>query len=162
VTFFQWILVFAGVVFFLWLKMRKSSSGGGMLKERQISLNGTRIITPLTKATPLSCLLDDDRIFGESFKDKVLPELPHEEGCHCVKENYIARSREWFTEQQNSQSWDSDLGPLNRQEARYYKYALIAEKIGDDPKADSYKEGMMTIDLKDEFKQKVSDWIKTL
>lgn len=155
-TFFQWGLVFIGVVLFLWLKLRKESRRG-ILTERQVSVTGTRVITPLRKTTPLECLVTDDIIFGEGFKDKELPELPHSDECECSTENYVARSREWFSNHQQEQVWESDLGTLPRNQARYYKYKLLAMQENDENQKKTFNEALDSIQVDEGFRNKVEN-----
>lgn len=121
-------LLFAGAVGFLVLKNRKKNSGKGLppkppvFRERAIQL-----IAPMTKTTPLACLLDDQKKFGSFFQDKTPPSLPHEPGCSCQTQEFTADSDQLFRgKAEQERGGFSDLGPLNPTERRYYKYRLVA------------------------------------
>lgn len=113
--------------------------------------------TIITKLTPLVCLLDDGRSFGADFKDKTAPELPHAEGCQCELVPTILRSHEWFNSKKKSEeTFQTDLGSLNRIEYRFYKYVLIANHA-DSSEAirEDYLELAKGIEVPDAFREKV-------
>ena len=115
------ILLLAVVVLRILSKRKKR--GPSIVQAKQIPIRGQKISSPVTKDSPLACLLDDEKIFGADFKDKDLPELPHSDKFSCQLANVNWRSHEWFNESRAEKKMTgTDLGELNRNEYRYYKY----------------------------------------
>ncbi len=54
-------------IFILSFWARKKRQGPIIVRGKQISIRGQRISAVLSRDTPLSCLLDDDKAFGEDF-----------------------------------------------------------------------------------------------
>ncbi|MBU2515040.1 hypothetical protein KJ966_27285 [bacterium] len=137
---------------------RRKRKGPVIVYGKQISFTGQKLVTPISVETPLVCLLDEGKIYGEDFKEKTPPDLPHNEHCQCRLEISINRSRDWFSEKKKvmEDCINSDLGELSRTEYRYYKYALLAHhKEADEQTRKEYKELQENISISDEFKERV-------
>lgn len=94
---------------------------------KQLAIKGDQLITPINRATPLACLLDDSKIFGPDYHDKTPPSLPHEEGCQCeLTPNYRRSDDIFHRSAADEKQHQSDLGLLTSKELRFYKYQLIA------------------------------------
>lgn len=149
--------IIVGAILFLFLRIRKKTRRTPMLQERQISVKGYKVVTALSSSTPLPCLLADGLNFGEDFKNKEEPELPHVEGCKCESVMIILRSREVFSgKDEDITARESDLGKLEGADARYYKYSLILHHQDLSPKDQAtYTEVLQQIQVDETFKQKI-------
>ena len=160
------LLIFTGIILFLWIRYRKNfKRQQPVLREKQILIRGTQLITPLHVKTPLVCLLEEGRKFGEDFKDKEPPSLPHTEGCQCSLVNYETRSREWFDRNgKDEREFESDLGGLTEKEKRYYRFALILNKSDqlENEEKEKYAECLDRINISSQFKKRVEEHLLTL
>lgn len=115
---------------FVTYRARKKRSGPTVIQGKRIAIRGQKISTPLERSTPLPCLLDDGKRYGDDFKDKTPPELPHAEGCRCELTEVVLHSHDLFNEKASKkkpkESFTTDLGELDRDTYRYYKYLLIS------------------------------------
>ena len=122
----NFLLLFGIAVLVIILRSRSKKKGSQILPGKHIAIIGQKLVAPLGLDTPYVCLLDDGRKFGDGFQEKQVPELPHNELCQCQSNSVVQRSYDIFSK--NSQSEPlrpSDLGNLERVEARFYKYQLI-------------------------------------
>ena len=130
-----------------------------MLPGKQISIRGSRLETFLSKQLPLACLLADGRFYGDDYQDKQVPNLPHQVGCRCELKEIIRRSREMGTEAsaENSKQM-SDLGPLNKSDARYYRFVLIA-RHSDSAEAlqSEYRDMANSVNVSDSLRKRVEE-----
>ena len=125
---FSWefLLFFLAAFFAIHLRLRKKRVRT-TVPHRTIAIRGKRLSTPISIHTPLPCLLDDGRHFGEDYQEKREPELPHTKACRCNLWEFYDNSGDWFLEKRSAEpSAVSDLGELSAQKWRYYKYQLIA------------------------------------
>ena len=84
------------------------------------------IQTFLDKNTPLECLLDDGQKFGDRFKMKAPPDLPHTEGCLCeIFQSYYTSSDVFQGENSERVNHPSALGALGSMDANILKKLLI-------------------------------------
>lgn len=157
---FIWIAVVIIAIIFILKRMKKNAPRYKMLSERQIGIRGTRVLTFLEKDTPITCLLDHYKVYGEDFKDKNLPALPHCENCKCEYFEYYTRSREWFDGKSKKEQFNTDLGKLDITKARYYKFALLL-KSGKLSKEEQKNiiELLSGIQIDNDFKEKVETHI---
>ena len=133
-----WISLLLITTIVIILKISKKRKNYNLLYERQISIKGMKTLTYLGKETPLTCLRDHGKISGESFKDKDSLQLPHNENCYCKNEVYYARSREVFeSDKIVNETFETDLGIMDYDEARYYQYLLISKRSEDDEEKQS-------------------------
>ncbi len=143
---------------------RKRRKGPVIIYGKQISFSGQKLVTLISVETPLACLLDEGKVFGEDFKDKTPPDLPHNEHCQCRMEVSVNRSRDWFSEKKKAveESVNSDLGELSRNEYRYYKYALLAQhKEADEQTRAEYAELADHVSISEGFKERVNLYLNT-
>ncbi|MDH5561072.1 MAG: hypothetical protein OEY59_09505 [Deltaproteobacteria bacterium] len=153
-----WWMLFIAVII-LWLKQRKNRPET-VLREKQISIKGQKILTPISKDSPLECLLSEGKIYGPDYKDKHPPQLPHTEGCHCRLIDLLTRTDDIFyiKKRETSPLQNTDIGELDKKQARYYKYRLIIDKSGENPELKiSYLELSDAIKIEKEFKLRVDD-----
>lgn len=123
----EFLALFFIAVIVITLRARKKK-GTGPLPGKQISIRGSRLETFLTKELPLVCLLADGRFYGDDYQEKQVPTLPHQEGCRCEIKEIIRRSREMAEGGSKDDGIQmSDLGPLNKSDARFYRFALIGQ-----------------------------------
>jgi hypothetical protein len=122
----NFLIIFGIAVIVIILRSRSKKKGNQTLPEKHIAIIGRQLIAPLGLDTPFACLSDDERKFGDGFQDKQEPELPHHEQCQCEFHNVVQRDYDLFSNKPLSEPRrPSDLGPLARAEARFYKYMLI-------------------------------------
>ena len=80
----------------------------------------------LDATTPLVCLEADGQKFGQQFKEKSPPELPHINGCRCqIVQIYYTSSDVFQGENQENLSKPSSLGNINAGDARILKQLLL-------------------------------------
>ncbi len=122
----KFLAILAAAVLILTLRARQKRKGPTIVRGKQISISGQKLATPINKNTPLVCLLDEGKSFGEDFKEKTPPGLPHNENCRCELVPTLHRSHDWFNQKNKPvETFQTDLGELTRNEYRYYKYSLI-------------------------------------
>lgn len=122
----KFLAVLAAAVLILTLRARQKRKGPTIVRGKQISISGQKLTTPINRDTPLICLLDEGKSYGEDFKEKAPPELPHNENCKCELLPTLHRSHDWFNEKKKPvETFETDLGELTRNEYRYYKFSLI-------------------------------------
>lgn len=149
-------------VAFVTYRARKKRSGPTIIHGKQITIRGQQIRTPLERSTPLACLLDDGKRYGDDFKDKHPPELPHAEGCQCGLTEMVQHSHDLFNEKKNrktpQETFSTNLGELNRDEYRLYKYILISNhKDADENIRKDFAELAEQITVPEEVKEKFLD-----
>ena len=90
------------------------------------TLEAFEVQTFLDSETPLVCLKEDGQKFGQQFKEKTPPELPHTVGCRCqVVQIYYTSSDVFQGENQENLTKPSSLGNLKAGDARILKQLLI-------------------------------------
>ncbi len=159
----KFLLILAVAVAFLTLRARRKRKGPTIVRGKQISIRGQKLITPITKTTPLPCLIDEGRTFGEDFKEKTPLNLPHCEECTCELVPIFRRSHDWFNQKGESvEMFKTELGELNRNEFRYCKYSLIINHSdANDNLRIEYRELLEKITVSDAFKQQVQTYLSS-
>lgn len=134
------------------------------MRAKQIPIRGQKLTTPIAPDTPLDCLLDEGKIFGEDFKDKSLPELPHGENCQCELTGVIRQSHDWFNNPpEKDEKITTDLGRLERNEYRYYKYMLIAHhQDSEDADRQTYVDLAENVSVAEDFKERVANKLSVI
>lgn len=90
------------------------------------TIQASELQTVLDWHTPLQCLQEDGLKFGNKFKKKVPPKLPHTEGCCCQIIEIYYTSAEVFQGGLNEQKkHPSALGQLNGKDAHHLKQMLL-------------------------------------
>ena len=90
------------------------------------TIEAFEVQTFLEAQTPLVCLKEDGQKFGQQFKQKVPPELPHTTGCQCkLVKIYYTSSDVFQDENQETYLKSSSLGDLKAEDARILKQFLI-------------------------------------
>ncbi len=152
----KFLIIFIVTFFLVILKVRRKKPIR-VSEGRHITVIGKRLTTYLSKETPLTCLLEDDKKFGDDFLYKEIPLLPHNEECKCTLEPIIHQGEDLFKKKGKQEPvYPSDIGDLKRTDARYYKYTLICNH----PEAteelkQKYEELAELISVDAEIKEKV-------
>lgn len=154
----QFLLFFLAAFSILFFKLRKKKVHTSVPR-KTISIQGKRLRTPISVETPLPCLLEDDLSFGEDYRNKREPALPHAKGCRCVLSEFRRSSGDCFAKSSPAESGrDADPGSLSHDERRYFKYRLIANHRDASAKQrEEYGELSERIAVDSEFKKRVSD-----
>ena len=107
-------------------------------------------------------MLDDGKKYGADYKEKSPPPLPHGENCQCRLEDMIFQSREWFQAKNTDiANFQTDLGELEKNKFRYYKYQLITDhNEADEAIKLEYRELANYISINPEFKRHIADHLK--
>ncbi len=122
----NFLIIFAIAVLVIILRSRSKKKGNQRSPGKHIAIVGRQLLAPLNRDTPYVCLLNDGGKFGEGFQEKQEPELPHNELCQCEFHNVVQRDYDIFTKNPKSEPLrSSDLGQLEKVEARFYRYMLI-------------------------------------
>ncbi len=124
---FWFFIVIAAYILYRRMKAKNNTV---VIKNKPILVKGEQLITPYTLETPLACLLDDGKIFGDDFYYKEKPNLPHTQKCQCSFCVYINNTEDLFNntngvKTKNKEQREQDIPELNEVQARYYKYSLI-------------------------------------
>ena len=155
---FSWrfLFFFLVVVLILSLTLRKKRVRTAILR-KTISIRGKKLQTPVSIDTPLSCLLDDNCSFGEDYRNKKEPDLPHTEKCQCTFLKFHRNSGDCFLKDHPIEPRKaSDLGLLLPHEQRYYKYLLIANhKDASTSQREEFSELSERIEVNENFKKRV-------
>jgi len=121
----KFLIIFVIIIFLVILKARRKKPTN-ISEGRHITVIGKCLTTYLSKETPLICLLEEDKKFGEDFLYKEIPSLPHNETCKCLLKPIIHQGEDLFKKKEKQEPvYSSDIGDLKRTDARYYKYILI-------------------------------------
>ena len=78
--------------------------------------------------TPVSCLESDGTRYGQQFKKKTPPDLPHEQGCRCETTKLFYTSEEVFQGSTPVTKHKSALGDLGSKDALLLKNILLEIK----------------------------------
>ncbi len=153
----NFLIIFGIAVLLIILRSRSKKKGSQPSPGKHIAIVGRKLLAPLGRDTPYVCLLDDGRKFGEGFQEKQEPELPHNEQCQCEFHSVVQRDYDIFTKNPKSEPQrSSDLGQLEKVEARFYKYMLIInhrDATADDQESYTELAGRVTVDS--DFKEAV-------
>ncbi len=158
----NFLLLFLVAILVITLRARSKKKGTAVLPGKQIAIIGRKLETPLGVDIPYLCLMEDGRKFGDGFRDKQEPELPHSDACQCQFSSFVQRNYDIFTKNPPlDPPRISDLGELARSEARYYKYTLIANHPdATDEDRKSYIDLAEQVEVDAEFCQKVKQHLK--
>ena len=122
------LLVIVGVGLIFWLnRIRKKDvfKRHHRIERSETSVSGFEIQTPLSAETPLECLRHDGLRFGESFRLKTAPPLPHNEHCQCKIVNLSYTSTEVFEGALRHHSIrETTMGTLDHKEASLLREML--------------------------------------
>lgn len=153
--------ILALAVIILTLRAKRKKQGPSIVHGKQIPIRGQKISTFLSRDTPLKCLLDDDKSFGDDFKDKTPPTLPHETGCQCEMKPVIHRSHDWFNSKvKQTEKFVTDLGELDRNEFRFFKFKLIVEhKEVNEELKEQYQDLLENISVSEDFKSRIAKYV---
>ncbi|MBT4288135.1 MAG: hypothetical protein HOD92_12435 [Deltaproteobacteria bacterium] len=120
------IIFILSVLIIIW-KLR-SKKGHSSIPRKFVSIRGQQLVTEINQNTPLLCLLEEGKKFGEDFQEKENPELPHGDDCECELKEVNHSSADWFLDKNKQQKTEyTDLGILTNAEKRYYKFILISQ-----------------------------------
>lgn len=126
----EFLIIFILSVLIITWKLR-SKKVNSSIPRKAISIRGRQLVTEINKNTPLLCLLEEGKKFGEDFQEKGSSQLPHCDDCECELIDVNQNSVDWFLDKNKQQKTESsDLGILTQAEKRYYKYILISNHPG--------------------------------
>ena len=142
---------------------RKRRRGPTVVYGKQIPIIGKKITAFISIDTPLACLLDDGKYFGQDYKDEEAPDLPHADNCKCEISDIYQRSQEVFGGHKKTREVRAtDLGELEMKQFRYYKYMLIVRhQEADESCKKEYQELVDNISIDKKFKDRVSGHFAT-
>ncbi|MBF0287977.1 MAG: hypothetical protein HQM14_09175 [SAR324 cluster bacterium] len=122
------LLVVVAIALIYWISniRKKNVFKRHRLPERTLTaINGFEVQTFLSVETPLECLQYDGLRFGESFRLKMPPPLPHQDNCQCKVVDLSYTSTEVFDGALRENSFrDTAIGVLNYKEASILKEML--------------------------------------
>ena len=81
-------VVAVALIYWVWTKKNQILPKKNDETEPYITtIEATELKTYLDWDTPVSCIESDGTRYGHQFKQKIVPDLPHEEGCRCETTN---------------------------------------------------------------------------
>ena len=92
------------------------------------TIEAIELKTYLDWDTPVSCLESDGKRFGRQFKQKVPPDLPHEQDCRCETTKLFYSSEDVFQGTSPVTKHKSALGDLCSKDALLLKNILLEIK----------------------------------
>lgn len=151
-----WLILLA-VCLFMLLRQRAKRGDLSQPRQKQLTIRGQKIKTVIDRQSELGCLLQEGMKFGEDFMDKEPPELPHGPLCRCEVVDLIIGAHDLFTgHDQEMNPSTSDLGRLDADHLRYYKFALIARHPdADEELKEEFRELMTRSRVEPQFKERV-------
>ncbi|MBF0280207.1 MAG: hypothetical protein HQM13_20575 [SAR324 cluster bacterium] len=158
------LLVVVGIGLIFWLnRIRKR----GVFKrykgvERSVTgIHGFEIQTMLSSATPLECLRHDGLRFGESFRLKVSPPLPHNQQCQCQVVSLSYTSTEVFDGAlRNNSERATAIGSLSYKEAHLLKEMLKTLHSDLPPDFEEYCQQFELDDLPPDLREKMTGLVR--
>ena len=97
--------------------------------------------------TPVSCLEVDGKRYGQQFKQKQPPDLPHEQGCRCETIKLFYTSEDVFKGNSPVTKHKSALGDLCSKDALLLKNILL--EIKKESEHESFNDLINKFDLND-------------
>ena len=92
------------------------------------TIEAIELKTYLDWDTPVSCLESDGTRYGRQFKQKMPPDLPHEQGCRCETTKLFYTSEDVFQGTSPATKHKSALGDLCSKDALLLKNILLEIK----------------------------------
>ena len=92
------------------------------------TIEAIELKTYLDWDTPVSCLESDGTRYGPQFKQKIPPDLPHEQGCRCETTKLFYTSEDVFQGTSPVTKHKSALGDLCSKDALLLKNILLEIK----------------------------------
>ena len=92
------------------------------------TIEAIELKTYLDWDTPVSCLESDGTRYGRQFKQKTVPDLPHEQGCRCETTKLFYTSEDVFQGTSPVTKHKSALGDLFSKDALLLKNILLEIK----------------------------------
>ena len=116
------------------------------------TIEAIELKTYLDWDTPVTCLESDGTRYGQQFKEKTPPDLPHEHGCRCETTKLFYTSRDVFQGTSPITKHKSALGDLSSKDAFLLKNILL--KIKKESANVSFEQMIEKFDL-NEFSEKI-------
>ncbi len=159
---FKFLAILFLATAFITIRARSKRKGPAIIRGKQISIVGQTLTAVISNTAALACLLDDGKSFGEDYKEKEPPKLPHSDDCQCELVNVNYRSEDWFNVKSKDTTFrQTDLGELEKKDFRFYKYMLIANhKDADEHIKNEYLELAEFISVSEDFKSQVLQQIQ--
>jgi hypothetical protein len=123
-----WVLVVAGLAFFLVLTIRNRKKRAPETKVPARRIEGFQVIAFLHPRVSPACLADHGIRFGKGFRRKESPPLPHDDGCRCRAAPFTLTSTEAFHGALRQQrAPDASIDELRSQDTQTLLELLRAE-----------------------------------
>ena len=117
------------LIYWLWTKKNQILPKRNDESEPFITtIEAIELKTYLDWDTPVSCLESDGKRFGRQFKQKVPPDLPHEQDCRCETTKLFYSSEDVFQGTSPVTKHKSALGDLCSKDACLLKNILLEIK----------------------------------
>ena len=123
-------VVAVALIYWVWTKKNQILPKTNDESEPFITtIEAIEIKTYLDWDTPVSCLESDGTRYGQQFKKKKPPDLPHEQGCRCKTTKLFYTSEEVFQGISPVTKHKSALGDLCSKDAFLLKNILLEIKL---------------------------------
>ena len=141
-------VVAVALIYWVWTKKNQILPKKNDESEPFITtIEAIEIKTYLDWDTPVSCLESDGTRFGRQFKQKLPPDLPHEQGCRCETTKLFYTSEDVFQGTSPVTKHKSALGDLCSKDALLLKNILL--EIKKDSSDGSFEELIGRFDVND-------------
>ena len=122
-------VVAVALIYWVWTKKNQILPKKNDETEPYITtIEATELKTYLDWDTPVSCLESDGTRYGHQFKQKIVPDLPHEDGCRCETTKLFYTSDDVFQGTSPITKHKSALGDLCSKDALLLKNILLEIK----------------------------------
>ncbi|MBC8257943.1 MAG: hypothetical protein H8E38_02915 [SAR324 cluster bacterium] len=134
------------LVYWIWHKKNQIFSHRNDKEDPFITtIEAIELQTYLDWDTPQTCLESDGIRYGKQFKQKIPPELPHEQGCRCEATKLFYTSDDVFQGTSPVLTHKSALGELNPKDALLLKNMLLKIKLS--TKAENFSDFLAQFEL---------------
>ena len=122
-------VVVVALIYWVWTKKNQILPKRNDESEPFITtIEAIELKTYLDWNTPASCLESDGTRYGQQFKQKKPPDLPHEQGCRCETTKLFYTSEDVFQGTSPVTKHKSALGDLCSKDALLLKNILLVIK----------------------------------
>tara|TARA_B100000945_G_C20356854_1_gene585134 strand:- start:476 stop:994 length:519 start_codon:yes stop_codon:yes gene_type:complete len=122
-------VVAVALIYWIWTKKNQIVPKKNDESEPFITtIEAIELKTYLDWDTPVSCLKSDGTRYGRQFKNKTVPDLPHEQGCRCETTKLFYTSEDVFQGTSPVTKHKSALGDLCSRDALLLKNILLEIK----------------------------------
>ena len=122
-------VVAVALIYWVWTKKNQILPKRNNESEPFITtIEAIELKTYLDWDTPVPCLESDGTRYGHQFKQKKVPDLPHEQGCRCETTKLFYTSEDVFQGTSPATKHKSALGDLCSKDALLLKNILLEIK----------------------------------